>query len=255
MTLKNIPTHDVMKEIEIMVCEELFYMKLPPDRTHRRYYPSIRDVRNIMRNTREAAKIHYSHLRDLKNHFDALSEKRGTALYFNFNGLSLEQALLNKDVEQKSEHDIKEKRTKPDNIQEFVLFHQSPLQQYLLNRYGSIVYITEVYPPENNSRALSVRLFLILVRTNVDYQVVGTILMNRFKENGLHESLLKCRETNEAWMPRYFMIDLNEELLLSIRELFPSMSILTKSHILFQESFKVSHTPMTGLLIISRATV
>ncbi|XP_066927022.1 uncharacterized protein [Clytia hemisphaerica] len=227
LTLKNIPTHDVMKEIEIMVCDELFYMKLPPDRTRRRYFPSIRDVRNIMRNTKEAAKILQSHIRELKDYFQTLLQKQGTVLYFNFDGDGL---LLEQSADQKTDNDLKEGKTKPDNIQEFVLFHQSPQQQYLLNRYGSIVFITEVQPTETGTRALTVRLFLMLVRTNVDYQVVGTILMDRFNGNGLHEGLVKCREKNEAWMPRYFMVDLNEELLLSVRDLFPESDyFVTKS--------------------------
>ena len=107
----------------------------------------------------------------------------------------------------------------------FVYLYQTRVQQGLLQRYGSILFIKEIVPKEFDEGALAVVMYLLAVRTNVDYQVVGTILMN---ECNNHTEVLKCTLSrfkifNEFWNPKYLMIDPKDALISSIKELFPGL--------------------------------
>ena len=108
---------------------------------------------------------------------------------------------------------------------DLLFFYQSPVQQILLNRYGSTVYIAEiVQPSELGSRVAVVAIYLMVVRTNVDYQVVGTIVVNKYSKENVKKALVKCKEVNDSWSPKYFMVDKDDEhLLLPITELFPGL--------------------------------
>eukprot|EP00111_Clytia_hemisphaerica_P021241 TCONS_00062537-protein len=112
-------------------------------------------------------------------------------------------------------------------IQKVFFFHQTRHQQLLLNRYGSMVHFYEIKPPENliTYRALMVSLFLICVRTNVDYQVVGTILCNKYNDHVkvLTEALTEFKEINSSWKPKHLVIDPTEAMVSVVRELFPGV--------------------------------
>ena len=88
-------------------------------------------------------------------------------------------------------------------------------------RYGSTVYITQIKMPDRSSRIAAMSMYLLAVRTNVDYQVVGTILLSKYSDKPLREILALYKETNEGWIPRYFMIDMSEDLLFTVTDLFP----------------------------------
>ena len=235
-----------MREIDRYVTKELFYQRPLPEKNRRRYYPRNDDVRKIARQARDAATLLPSQLARLQSHFENLSQTYpGNTALFQIDDLPFEQAMLKEPTNttvtlaqsEEEEEEVGESETfsnaKDNNkkttrnkripkLQKLVFFYQSPMQQILLNRYGSTVYITEVQPTESGSRAFTVSMYLLVVRTNVDHQVVGTVLVEKYsKGEGLKEALLKCKEVNSSWAPKYFMVDKEESLLLSLRESFP----------------------------------
>uniref|UniRef100_A0A7M5UR56 SWIM-type domain-containing protein n=1 Tax=Clytia hemisphaerica TaxID=252671 RepID=A0A7M5UR56_9CNID len=107
-------------------------------------------------------------------------------------------------------------------IQKFYLFHQTVKQQYLLNRYGEIVFILEIKPKQCGFRAIAVSLFIICVQTNVDYQVVGTILCNKYNDHVkvLTEALTEFKEINSSWKPKYLIIHPSETMVSVVHHLF-----------------------------------
>ena len=181
----------------------------------------------------------------MESRFQRLREK-GTEIYFIIDEPPLERSLRNR-VQDIWEWENRKKKPKPESvelnqqivdqdvleihkfddgkpwrqraprplwntpIQKVFFFHQTRHQQLLLNRYGSMVYLFEIKPPEKlvTYRALTVSLFLICVRTNVDCQVVGTILCNKYNDHAkvLKDALTEFQEINEFWNPKYLVID------------------------------------------------
>ena len=148
-----------------------------------------------------------------------MCEQPETLLHFRINDVTLneyfQQALIEKEKQDKM------KRKRLEDVQSFIYVHQSPTQRLMLEKYGSTVYITQIKTSERSSKTLAVSMYLLAVRTNVDYQVVGTILMNKYNDKPLREILNVYKEVNEGWVPKYFMIDMSEDLLFSVTELFP----------------------------------
>eukprot|EP00111_Clytia_hemisphaerica_P014512 TCONS_00042724-protein len=108
-------------------------------------------------------------------------------------------------------------------IQQYSLLHQSEPQQYLLNKYGSTIHIVEIKAEDYGFNIIGVSLFVLFVRTNVDYQVVGTILCNRYNNHTkvLKEALTEFKEINEFWKPKYLMIDPSESMVAAVKDVFP----------------------------------
>ena len=112
--------------------------------------------------------------------------------------------------------------------QKFLFLYQTLYQQILLRRYGSILFITEIIP-RGSRGPLAVSMYLLAVRTNVDYQVVGTILINEYNDNtkSLKCCLSRFNNWNISWKPKYLMIDSNDALVSTVKGLFQS-SYLSK---------------------------
>lgn len=111
------------------------------------------------------------------------------------------------------------------SVQKFEFFHQTLFQQVVLLKYGQVLFISEIVPNNCTGRALSVSMYLLLVRTNVDYQVVGTVLMNKYNNHCevLRCILLRFKEINKLWNPRLLMIDPKDDLISIATELFPGL--------------------------------
>ena len=148
-----------------------------------------------------------------------MREEPETLFHFRINDMTLNEYFGIAVVDKEKQDKLKRKRL--EDIQGFIYFHQSHIQRSLLTKYGTTVYITQIKISERSSKALAVSMYLLAVRTNVDYQVVGTILMNKYNDKPLREILSLYKEANEGWVPKYFMIDMSEDLLFSVTELFP----------------------------------
>ena len=161
-------------------------------------------IRRIKRMFLKSYHLDASQIEYLEKKFQTLKNNFGAEVTFKIDKAELESTGL---------HDSK--------IQKIYLFYQSKSHQYLLNRYGIFAYITQVKPQKLGYR---VSLFLICVRTNVDCQVVGTILCNKYTDHTkvLKEALTEFKEINEFWKPRYLMIDPSEAMVSAVEELFPS---------------------------------
>ena len=110
--------------------------------------------------------------------------------------------------------------------QSLYLFHQSEMQQYLLHRYGSLLFIKEIKQRRESCKSNNFTLFLICARTNLDCQVVGTILANQFfgHAKALKQGLIELQQNNKMWKPKYLMIDPLEHCISVVEEVFQGLS-------------------------------
>jgi len=67
----------------------------------------------------------------------------------------------------------------------------------------------------------AVPLFFLVVKTNVDYQVVASIITEDERRSSITEALKNLKAKNTHWKPKYFMTDFDDEEISSIESVFP----------------------------------
>ena len=75
----------------------------------------------------------------------------------------------------------------------------------------------------------AIPLFFLAIKTNVDYQVIGSFAMQDETVEAITEALAILKKWNNDWNPKCFMVDNCEEEIVSIETLFPGKC---KGHIL-----------------------
>jgi len=230
LALQKKTVTDILKELTDYVQDEIFYQQVP-NQKRRRYNPSRRDIQNFIQRMNESAIFFDSELKELQEHFAELDrEDPERNLYFECQNPPVE-------VEEDFINNSKKKRLNQiDAVSQFVLVHQSTTQQHLLHRYGQFAYLVEVIPNANVKWALFFRMFLLVVRTNVDHQTVGTFLFNKYhsseedesdEDSGLQQALSQFKEMNSFWKPKYLLVDATDELSSVVSELFPGLLFST----------------------------
>lgn len=64
-------------------------------------------------------------------------------------------------------------------------------------------------------------LFLLAVKTNVDYQVVASFIVQHETADPIAETLNILKDWNPSWNPKFFMTDLSEQEINAVEEVFP----------------------------------
>ena len=64
--------------------------------------------------------------------------------------------------------------------------------------------------------------FFLVVKTNVNYQVAGSFVLQSETSHAITEALEVIKGWNNGWKPAYFMVDYSEEEMSAINRIFPS---------------------------------
>ena len=98
--------------------------------------------------------------------------------------------------------------------------HQSKVQRRLLGRYGnSICLLDATY----KTTKYSLPLFFVVVKTNINYQVVASFLLQDETTAAITEALSVIKTWNPIWKPKCFMADNCDEEIKSTGNIFPRM--------------------------------
>ena len=98
--------------------------------------------------------------------------------------------------------------------------HQTKVQRRLLGRYGnSICLLDATY----KTTKYLLPLFFVVVKTNVNYQVVASFLLQDETTAAITEALSVIKTWNPIWEPKCFMADNCDEEIKSIGNIFPRM--------------------------------
>jgi hypothetical protein len=107
------------------------------------------------------------------------------------------------------------------NLEKSLLFvHQSAWQRRLLLKYGNDLCLLDA---TYKTTRFAVPLFFLVVKTNVDYQVVGSFVTQGESKECIMEGLKVLSSWNPGWKPACFMTDFCEAEFNAIEEVFPGI--------------------------------
>ncbi len=108
--------------------------------------------------------------------------------------------------------------TSQDGSTTTMLFcHQTKWQKRLLLKYGETVLLDATY----RTTRYAMPLFFLCVRTNVNYIVVGTFVVQNETTTAISEALQIFRDWNAEWKPANFMVDFAVQEREAIKEVWP----------------------------------
>ena len=97
--------------------------------------------------------------------------------------------------------------------------HQTENQQELIKLYGNNVCLLDT---TYKTTEYAMPLFFVVLKTNVDYQVVASFALQDETTSAIKDALLILRSWNLLWQPKCFMVDNCEEEINFIGRVFPS---------------------------------
>lgn len=91
------------------------------------------------------------------------------------------------------------------NVTQNLLFaHQTAWQRYLISRYGNEIMLVDA---TYKTMRYELPLFFLVVKTNVNYVVVGSFVTQNETTTSIKEALRIFRDWNPTWQPKFFMTD------------------------------------------------
>ena len=99
-----------------------------------------------------------------------------------------------------------------------LFIHQTSWQRRLLERYGNDLSLLDA---TYKTTRYSLPLFLLVVKTNVDYQVAASFIVQDEISDSIMEALSIISCWCPDWNPCYFMVNNSHEEITAINFLFP----------------------------------
>ena len=122
-------------------------------------------------------------------------------------------------MNESDEDDDAEKVVEVDGGVEGLLFvHQTKWQRRLLKRYGNELSLLDA---TYRTTKYALPLFFLVVKTNVDYQVVGSFVLQSEASYEIEKTLKVIADWNTDWSPKSFLVDYSEAEIGAVERLFP----------------------------------
>lgn len=207
---EGVKTVDEMKRHLIQFVKmELFPGQNPPASTNRRYYPTDVDVRNHMYKASVKKMLSKTDQEHLQKKIEKWRQENPQDVFF-FRPCALATST---DAEGNNDE------TDENCVHNDLLFaHQTTWQKNLMVRYGNeITFLDATY----KTMRYDLPLFFLVVKTNVNYIVVGSFIIQRETTASIQEGLGIFHDWNGSWKPQYFMTDFCHEEINAIERTFP----------------------------------
>ncbi|XP_065067607.1 uncharacterized protein LOC135693148 [Rhopilema esculentum] len=206
----------VLKEIDKLVSEGVY------DAEMQRHLKKAVASRYPEQSSQLENRRFHSQLQDIRNH-----------MY-----LSQIRQLYSKNDQESLQYKVEEwkKRFPEDNVycklrlederlgqqtQKFLFVYQSKQQARLFARYGEIVLLDATY----KTMRYSLPLFFLCVRTNVNYQVIGTFIVQNETKEEIKAGIEVIKAWNKKWHPRFFMTDFDEKEINALEDSFEGAEV------------------------------
>lgn len=121
------------------------------------------------------------------------------------------------------DNDSEEEVVEVDSGNEGLLFvHQTKWQRRLLYHYGNELSLLDA---TYRTTKYALPLFFLVVKTNVDYQVVGSFALQSEASTNIEKALKVISDWNPDWSPKSFLVDNSESEIGAVEQLFPGMRV------------------------------
>lgn len=230
---------EMKRHLKIYVKDDLFRGKEQPQRSNRRYFPRAKTIKNHMYNAAMRARLSFMDQDNIERLIQKWKgEKSSSNDRFYFRPY-VEGSGEYKNTELSDEEDSDDDAALNEEVittakeqQGRLLFiHQTAWQSRLLCRYGQeLAFLDATY----KTTKYSLPLFFVAVKTNVDYIIVASFIVQDETTASITEALSILRQWNPQWNPRHMMTDLCEEEINSIETVFPGTIPTNLMFLLFE---------------------
>ena len=122
------------------------------------------------------------------------------------------------DTEEEEEQEIKSKNK--DSVHSLLFVYQTKWQCRLFQRYGGEMLLLDA---TYKTTRYVLHLFFLVVKTSIDYQIVGTFITENQTKWAIKEALTKFKEWNPLTSPKFCMTDYCNEEIEALEETFVGM--------------------------------
>ena len=213
---------EMERHLGFYVKKEL-YDGLPlPDPGNRRFFPSRNDIYNIM----YTASIQMRHSKiDQEELAHKIAEWQQESPQDKFflrpstksasESFESAQEVLEEDdiMWQMNDADLHADKQSTD----LLFVHQTHWQRTLLEKYGNEICLLDA---TYKTSRYALPLFFLCIKTNVNYCVVGSFVIQHETRWAIAEALDVLREWNPQWSPRLFMTDFSDPEIKAIEDVF-----------------------------------
>ncbi|XP_033105741.1 uncharacterized protein LOC117108012 [Anneissia japonica] len=221
--LNDKPVKEIVQEIESLAARKikkvsiisqhldnflrntLFKNKELPPKSKRAYYPSSKDIHNILYRYKCRNRSSDNELQQVEEMVGEWCHNHPEDQYFYQRSLSSEDG----------------------NGNTFMFCSQTKQQKQLLQLYGDLVVLDATY----RTIGYSIPLYFLCVQTNVACQIVGMFVVHQEAEQNIVEALNIFKSWNPDWPVKYFMSDFGENEETALKTVFPDSKLfLTDYH-------------------------
>ncbi|XP_065654356.1 uncharacterized protein LOC136080895 [Hydra vulgaris] len=193
---------EMRRRLEIIVTREMFKNSICPSKSNKRFIPSKKTIRCYM--LEAVRKKRYSNIDQeclIKKIEQWKVENPHRRFYLRPKGIS-----KNYEVECSAvgSTEVEDEIVVEASSNSFLFVYQTEEMQRLLKIYGNEITLLDA---TYKTTKYSLPLFFLVVKTNVDYQIVGTFICEGESAKNIQSALAKIKEWNPNWSPLYFMVD------------------------------------------------
>ena len=222
---------DMRRHLREFVRIEIFPGREMPPPTSRQYFPTKKDIYNHM--YRAMVKSRFSNC-DQTNAEEKVKEwqtqtpndKFFFRKYSDICDAKFENDVVSNSSNGEDLNDEDIRVTSPLSYQKFLFVHQTTWQRRLLSKYGNDICLLDA---TYKTTRYALPLFFLAVKTNVDYQVVASFVLQDESTDSIKEALQVIKDWNPDWQPSFFMSDFRE--IHAVEETFPGTTKLSIFHL------------------------
>ena len=211
---------EIPRHLKIFVQQGLYRGKQAPQKTNRRFYPSRGTTRSH---------IYKSVIKERFSKIDQEDLQKKVEFWkvgspddnFQFKPCATyskeEKRLENSDEGNGTDSEQDDEEMVKTSTKGLLFVHHTKDQRRLLQRYGNELSMLDA---TYKITRYSLPLFFLVVKTNLDYQIVGSFVIQSVTADAIYEALSILNSWNPEWNPSNFMVDYSEEEMSATGKLF-----------------------------------